>query len=91
MLVIIFVCLFGCLYLNSKHFGPTDCSDDLFNNMKLYCAKYIRVCKEINISFMPQEAQVSGYSVCSVRVFCNFPFPLFMQILWLLYNRVKVH
>ncbi|XP_034035370.1 syntaxin-binding protein 3 [Thalassophryne amazonica] len=34
------------------------CPDDLFNNMKLYCAKYIRVCKEINISFMPQEAQV---------------------------------
>uniref|UniRef100_A0AAQ5YAR4 Syntaxin binding protein 3 n=1 Tax=Amphiprion ocellaris TaxID=80972 RepID=A0AAQ5YAR4_AMPOC len=34
------------------------CPDELFNNMKLYCAKYIRVCKEINISFMPQEAQV---------------------------------
>uniref|UniRef100_A0A4W6FA42 Syntaxin binding protein 3 n=1 Tax=Lates calcarifer TaxID=8187 RepID=A0A4W6FA42_LATCA len=34
------------------------CPDDLFNNMKLYCAKYIRVCKEINMSFMPQEAQV---------------------------------
>ncbi|XP_074525012.1 syntaxin-binding protein 3 [Halichoeres trimaculatus] len=34
------------------------CPDDLFNNMKLYCAKYIRVCKELNISFMPQEAQV---------------------------------
>ncbi|XP_030582851.1 syntaxin-binding protein 3 [Archocentrus centrarchus] len=34
------------------------CPDDLFKNMKLYCAKYIRVCKEINISFMPQEAQV---------------------------------
>ncbi|XP_076010629.1 syntaxin-binding protein 3 [Genypterus blacodes] len=34
------------------------CPDDLFNNMKLYCAKYIRVCKEININFMPQEAQV---------------------------------
>ncbi|XP_053286914.1 syntaxin-binding protein 3 [Pleuronectes platessa] len=34
------------------------CPDDLFNNMKLYCGKYIRVCKEINISFMPQEAQV---------------------------------
>uniref|UniRef100_A0A665VC87 Syntaxin binding protein 3 n=1 Tax=Echeneis naucrates TaxID=173247 RepID=A0A665VC87_ECHNA len=36
----------------------TDCPDDLFNNMKLHCAKYIRVCKELNISFMPQEAQV---------------------------------
>lgn len=34
------------------------CPDDLFNNMKLYCAKYIRVCKEINMRFMPQEAQV---------------------------------
>ncbi|KAM9797325.1 syntaxin-binding protein 3 [Syngnathus typhle] len=34
------------------------CPDDLFNNMKLYCAKYIRICKEINISFMPHEAQV---------------------------------
>lgn len=27
--------------------------------MKLYCSKYIRVCKEINIDFMPLEAQVS--------------------------------
>ncbi|CAF96104.1 unnamed protein product, partial [Tetraodon nigroviridis] len=33
------------------------CPDDLFNNMKLYCSKYIRVCKEININFMPLEAQ----------------------------------
>ncbi|KAM7409226.1 hypothetical protein PAMA_000946 [Pampus argenteus] len=34
------------------------CPDDLFTKMKLNCAKYIRVCKEINMSFMPQEAQV---------------------------------
>ncbi|XP_016886765.1 syntaxin-binding protein 3 isoform X2 [Cynoglossus semilaevis] len=34
------------------------CPDELFNNMKMYCAKYIRVCKEINMSFIPQEAQV---------------------------------
>ncbi|CAL8349505.1 unnamed protein product [Gadus morhua 'NCC'] len=34
------------------------CPDDLFNNMKLYCAKYIRVVKEINMSFLPYEAQV---------------------------------
>ncbi|XP_061681588.1 syntaxin-binding protein 3 isoform X2 [Syngnathoides biaculeatus] len=34
------------------------CPDDLFNNMKLYCAKYIRICKEIHMSFMPHEAQV---------------------------------
>ncbi|KAG7242285.1 hypothetical protein INR49_023960 [Caranx melampygus] len=36
----------------------TNCPDSLFNKMKMQCAKYIRVCKEINISFMPQEAQV---------------------------------
>uniref|UniRef100_A0AAZ3QBU8 Syntaxin binding protein 3 n=1 Tax=Oncorhynchus tshawytscha TaxID=74940 RepID=A0AAZ3QBU8_ONCTS len=30
----------------------------LFNKMKLYCGKYIRVCKELNISFLPQESQV---------------------------------
>ncbi|CAL1594072.1 unnamed protein product [Knipowitschia caucasica] len=34
------------------------CPDELFNNMKLSCGKYIRVCKEIHISFLPQEAQV---------------------------------
>uniref|UniRef100_A0A8C8GV62 Syntaxin binding protein 3 n=1 Tax=Oncorhynchus tshawytscha TaxID=74940 RepID=A0A8C8GV62_ONCTS len=34
------------------------CSDELFNKMKLYCGKYIRVCKELNISFLPQESQV---------------------------------
>ncbi|XP_062308630.1 syntaxin-binding protein 3 [Osmerus eperlanus] len=34
------------------------CSDDLFSKMKSYCAKYIRVCKEICISFLPHEAQV---------------------------------
>ncbi|XP_056132096.1 syntaxin-binding protein 3 isoform X2 [Lampris incognitus] len=35
-----------------------DCPDDLFNSMKLYCAKYIRVVKEINMSFLPLESQV---------------------------------
>ncbi|XP_071264631.1 syntaxin-binding protein 3-like [Salvelinus alpinus] len=35
------------------------CSDELFSKMKQYRAKYIRVCKEINISFLPQESQVS--------------------------------
>uniref|UniRef100_A0A6Q2XSZ0 Syntaxin binding protein 3 n=1 Tax=Esox lucius TaxID=8010 RepID=A0A6Q2XSZ0_ESOLU len=34
------------------------CSDELFNKMKQSCAKYIRICKEINISFLPQESQV---------------------------------
>lgn len=34
------------------------CPDELFNKMKLFCAKHIKVCKEINISFLPLEAQV---------------------------------
>ncbi|KAL1022756.1 hypothetical protein UPYG_G00031910 [Umbra pygmaea] len=34
------------------------CSDELFNKMKRCCGKYIRICKEINISFLPQESQV---------------------------------
>ncbi|KAL1249580.1 hypothetical protein QQF64_020585, partial [Cirrhinus molitorella] len=34
------------------------CPDDLFDKMKKNCAKYIKVCKEINISFLPLEAQV---------------------------------
>lgn len=55
------ILLFGSLNANQTLFGPKDCPDDLFNNMKLYCAKYIRVCKEINISFMPQETQVSVF------------------------------
>ncbi|XP_052397609.1 syntaxin-binding protein 3 isoform X1 [Carassius gibelio] len=34
------------------------CPDDLFDKMKKNCAKHIKVCKEINISFLPLEAQV---------------------------------
>ncbi|XP_066527998.1 syntaxin-binding protein 3 [Hoplias malabaricus] len=34
------------------------CPDDLFNKMKLFCAKHIKVCKEINMSFLPLETQV---------------------------------
>lgn len=36
-----------------------DCPDELFDKMKKNCGKHIKVCKEINISFLPQEAQVS--------------------------------
>ncbi|NP_998636.1 syntaxin-binding protein 3 [Danio rerio] len=34
------------------------CPDELFDKMKKNCAKHIKKCKEINISFLPQEAQV---------------------------------
>uniref|UniRef100_A0A672TDF4 Syntaxin-binding protein 3-like n=1 Tax=Sinocyclocheilus grahami TaxID=75366 RepID=A0A672TDF4_SINGR len=34
------------------------CPDDLFDKMKKNCAKHIKVCKEINVSFLPLEAQV---------------------------------
>ncbi|XP_027016064.1 syntaxin-binding protein 3 [Tachysurus fulvidraco] len=34
------------------------CPDDLFNKMKLFCAKHIKVCKEINLSFLPLESHV---------------------------------
>ena len=53
-------------------FHPTDCPDDLFNNMKLYCAKYIRVVKEINMSFLPYEAQVSVAPICPIIITFSF-------------------
>lgn len=64
------------LDLPNVHRLSSDCPDDLFNNMKLYCAKHIRVCKELNISFMPQEAQVS----CWMSFLCD-PFPLFCYLM----------
>ncbi|KAM3620032.1 uncharacterized protein V6R79_017328 [Siganus canaliculatus] len=39
------------------------CPDNLFHDLKVKCAKYIRVCKEININFMPQEAQVFTFDL----------------------------
>ncbi|RXM28344.1 Syntaxin-binding protein 3 [Acipenser ruthenus] len=38
--------------------GITNCPDSLFNKLRTYCAKAIRVCKELNISFLPYESQV---------------------------------
>lgn len=44
-----------------------DCPDELFDKMKKNCGKHIKVCKEINISFLPQEAQVSlSGNACSL-------------------------
>ncbi|XP_006635020.1 syntaxin-binding protein 3 [Lepisosteus oculatus] len=34
------------------------CPDELFNKMKTDCGKLIRICKEININFLPKESQV---------------------------------
>ncbi|XP_030642173.1 syntaxin-binding protein 3 [Chanos chanos] len=49
------------------------CPDDLFNKMKMFCAKHIKVCKEINISFLPQEAQV--FTCDCPRAFWNIYSP----------------
>ncbi|XP_063058006.1 syntaxin-binding protein 3 [Engraulis encrasicolus] len=35
-----------------------NCPDALFNKIKMECARHIRVCKEVHISFLPQESQV---------------------------------
>ncbi|TSL61140.1 Syntaxin-binding protein 3 [Bagarius yarrelli] len=42
------------------------CPDELFNKMKLFCAKHIKVCKEINISFLPLEAQSISDQIVSL-------------------------
>ncbi|XP_023662283.1 syntaxin-binding protein 3 isoform X1 [Paramormyrops kingsleyae] len=34
------------------------CDDALFFKMKQHCGKFIRVCKEINLAFLPHESQV---------------------------------
>lgn len=37
-----------------------DCDDALFFKMKQHCGKFIRVCKEINLAFLPHESQVAS-------------------------------
>uniref|UniRef100_A0A8C8D3T0 Uncharacterized protein n=1 Tax=Oncorhynchus tshawytscha TaxID=74940 RepID=A0A8C8D3T0_ONCTS len=58
------------LEMKAIYFMSPTCVDAFIGDFKLkpkykaayYCAKYIRVCKEINISFLPQESQVSFFS-----------------------------
>ncbi|XP_062870954.1 syntaxin-binding protein 3 isoform X2 [Trichomycterus rosablanca] len=46
------------LYKSAYVYFTDYCPDELFNKMKSLCGKHIKVCKEINISFLPVEAQV---------------------------------
>ncbi|KFV04702.1 Syntaxin-binding protein 3, partial [Pterocles gutturalis] len=49
------------------------CPDNLFNKIKSSCAKSIRKCKEINISFFPYESQVFTLSVPDAFYRCYSP------------------
>ncbi|XP_010007812.1 PREDICTED: syntaxin-binding protein 3 [Nestor notabilis] len=49
------------------------CPDNLFNKIKLSCAKSIRRCKEINISFFPYESQVFTLNVPDAFYRCYSP------------------
>ncbi|XP_029473944.1 syntaxin-binding protein 3 isoform X2 [Rhinatrema bivittatum] len=49
------------------------CPDMLFNKIKSCCAKAIRRCKEINISFIPHESQVFTLHVPDVFHSCYSP------------------
>ncbi|KFO72406.1 Syntaxin-binding protein 3, partial [Cuculus canorus] len=49
------------------------CPDNLFNKIKSSCAKSIRRCKEINISFFPYESQVFTLSVPDAFYRCYSP------------------
>ncbi|XP_074954388.1 syntaxin-binding protein 3 isoform X1 [Phalacrocorax aristotelis] len=49
------------------------CPDNLFNKIKSSCAKSIRRCKEINISFFPCESQVFTLNVPDAFYRCYSP------------------
>ncbi|KFW83402.1 Syntaxin-binding protein 3, partial [Manacus vitellinus] len=49
------------------------CPDNLFNKIKSSCAKSIRKCKEINISFFPYESQVFILNVPDAFYRCYSP------------------
>ncbi|KAM9283053.1 syntaxin-binding protein 3 [Morus bassanus] len=49
------------------------CPDSLFNKIKSSCAKSIRRCKEINISFFPCESQVFTLNVPDAFYRCYSP------------------
>nr|BAE41375.1 unnamed protein product [Mus musculus] len=51
------------------------CPDSLFNKIKASCSKSIRRCKEINISFIPQESQVYTLDVPDAFYYCYSPDP----------------
>ncbi|KAM8882971.1 syntaxin-binding protein 3 [Synchiropus picturatus] len=45
-------------YKSANVYFTDYCPDELFNHMKRHCAKFIRVCKEIHVNFLPLESQV---------------------------------
>ncbi|KFO56515.1 Syntaxin-binding protein 3, partial [Corvus brachyrhynchos] len=49
------------------------CSDSLFNKIKSSCAKSIKRCKEINISFFPYESQVFTLNIPDAFYRCYSP------------------
>ncbi|KQL60751.1 Syntaxin-binding protein 3 [Amazona aestiva] len=53
--------------------GITVCPDNLFNKIKSSCAKSIRRCKEINISFFPYESRVFTLNVPDAFYRCYSP------------------
>ncbi|KAF4789613.1 syntaxin binding protein 3 [Turdus rufiventris] len=53
--------------------GITVCPDSLFNKIKASCAKSIKKCKEINISFFPYESQVFTLNIPDAFYRCYSP------------------
>uniref|UniRef100_A0A8C3QBF5 Uncharacterized protein n=1 Tax=Geospiza parvula TaxID=87175 RepID=A0A8C3QBF5_GEOPR len=49
------------------------CPDSLFNKIKASCAKSIKKCKEINISFFPYESQVFTLNIPDAFYRCYSP------------------